>query len=246
MNRFQHFFNNHKGLTSWKVSEYLEIYHDHFKRFYDSDVCVMELGIWHGGSLEMWKSCFGPRSKIYGIDSDQHCKAAEQDQIDVFIGDITDKDFRDSITNKVPEIDIFIDDGGHNVFQQVGTLQWILPRLSQTGVYLCEDISYHGNGYFKPAIETYLQPGTMLETAKEFIDYIQGHPNNTHGDLYSLSVYKRVIVIEKGRDIKQDVGFKIPGMGGCFTGKEYLPNLETMEEFAEKKKEKFPPGYFVE
>ena len=197
-------------MKSWKCAEYLQIYHKHFKKFYDTNVSVMELGIHHGGSLEMWKSCFGPKSKIYGIDRREECQALSGDhQIDILIGDITNSAFRDLILN---EVDIFVDDGGHNVLQQVETLKWILPRLSYKGVYLCEDIKYKDK---------------ILETIEEFNNF------------YSLSVYKitednSVIVIEKGRDMENNVGYKIPKLGGCFTGKKYLPGLKTFEEYADE------------
>jgi|TARA_B100000959_G_scaffold252960_1_gene283421 hypothetical protein len=205
MNRFIYFFNNHEGMKSWKCAEYLQIYHDHFKKFYDTNVSVMELGIHHGGSLEMWKSCFGPKSKIYGIDKEEKCRALNGDcQIDILIGDITNSAFRDSIIN---EVDIFIDDGGHKVSQQIETMKWILPLLSPNGVYLCEDIK---------------EKDIILKAAKEF------------NEIYSLSIYRNVIVMEKGRNIEKNVGYKIPKLGGCFTGKKYLPGLKTFEEYADE------------
>jgi len=44
------------------------------------------------------------------------------------------------LKQKIGNLDIIVDDGGHQVDQQVVTLEEMLPYLRPRGVYLCEDI----------------------------------------------------------------------------------------------------------
>ena len=38
-----------------KWNHYFEIYNKHFKRFRNKDINILEVGVSHGGSLQMWK-----------------------------------------------------------------------------------------------------------------------------------------------------------------------------------------------
>src|ERR1700730_8454263 len=93
-NQLRLFFDGRKeGLGIWKWHHYFDIYERHFKRFRGCDVRVLEIGIFSGGSLEMWREYFGPRSQIYGIDIEPGCKTYENEFIKVFIGDQSSRDF---------------------------------------------------------------------------------------------------------------------------------------------------------
>jgi hypothetical protein len=140
-NPLARYFNAHsEGKGIWKVEHYLDIYHQYFAKFVGTEVNVVEIGVFSGGSLEMWKSYFGPKSKIYGVDIREQCRAYAGDGVEIFIGDQGDRSFWKSFKEKVPQVDILIDDGGHLVEQQVATLEEMLPHLRPGGIYLCEDI----------------------------------------------------------------------------------------------------------
>jgi hypothetical protein len=137
------YFSEHReGRGIWKFNHYFENYQRHFARFRGQEVHVLEIGIYSGGSLEMWKNFFGPASKIYGVDIDPRCKAYESDPAHVFIGDQGDRGFWRRFRQAVPALDIVIDDGGHIPEQQIVSLEELLPYLRSGGVYLCEDL--HG------------------------------------------------------------------------------------------------------
>jgi hypothetical protein len=140
-NPLWNYFQNHsEGPGIWKWEHYFEIYHRHFARFVGKKVDVLEIGIFSGGSLEMWHAYFGDQSHIYGVDIEPACKSYENDHVSVFIGDQADRSFWRNFRSKVPGIDIIIDDGGHSPEQQQVTLEEMLPHLRPGGVYLCEDI----------------------------------------------------------------------------------------------------------
>lgn len=142
-NDLQNFFDNQKdGNGIWKWSHYFDIYDRHFYKFRGKEVHVLEIGIFSGGSLEMWRDYFGARAHLYGIDIDPACRIYENDDVKIFIGDQSDRLFWRDVRLKVPVLDIVIDDGGHEFEQQVVSLEELLPFLRPGGVYLCEDV--HG------------------------------------------------------------------------------------------------------
>ena len=146
------YFDAHEGRRINKWSHYLDIYHRHFERYRNQEVKVVEFGVRHGGSLQMWKHYFGPRARIYGVDIDPRCKALEEDRIEIFIGDQEDREFLRRLRGQLGRIDVVIDDGGHEMGQQIATFEEMFPALFGGGTYLVEDVhtSYwrgHGGGY---------------------------------------------------------------------------------------------------
>ena len=202
MNDLETYFNeNTKRLIS-KWMHYFEIYERHFSKYRGTDVHIVEFGVSQGGSMQMWKDYFGPKCKIYGIDIDPNCKMAEEEQVEIFIGDQEDRTFLKSLAEKIPRIDILIDDGGHAMKQQINTFEELFPYISENGVYLCEDLhtSYQwdlGGGYKRR--------GTFIEYSKRFIDYINAwHSKSSRlrvsdftKSAHSLHYYDSVLVIEK-------------------------------------------------
>jgi hypothetical protein len=137
------YFDTHRtGQGLWKWRHYFPIYERFFSRFVGQPVRVMEIGVYSGGSLRMWRDYFGPRSTIIGVDIEPACRAYESDGIQIVIGDQGDPRFWSEILGKLAPLDIVIDDGGHQHEQQIATLEAVLPHLRPGGVYLCEDI--HG------------------------------------------------------------------------------------------------------
>jgi hypothetical protein len=136
----EHFHNHKEGHGIWKWEHYFEIYHRHFAKFVGQKVNVLEIGIYSGGSLEMWRSYFGNKSHIYGVDIQDVCREYDNDHVSVFIGDQEDRAFWRNFKKNVEGIDILIDDGGHTPEQQRITLEEMLPHLRPGGVYLCEDV----------------------------------------------------------------------------------------------------------
>jgi hypothetical protein len=137
------FFDGRKeGPGIWKWNHYFDIYDRHFRQFCGQEVHVLEIGVYSGGSLEMWRNYFGPKARIYGVDIESDCCAYESDGIKIFIGDQADRRFWREFRRKVPTLDIVIDDGGHLAEQQIVSVEELLPFLRPGGVYFCEDV--HG------------------------------------------------------------------------------------------------------
>jgi Methyltransferase domain len=219
VNDLEKYFAGNTGRLIHKFNHYFEIYDRHFARFRGSDVHVVEFGVSQGGSLQMWKSYFGPRCRVFGVDINPECKRVEEERIEVLIGDQADRGFLRSLAQQLPRIDILIDDGGHTMKQQIATFEELFPRIAADGVYLCEDLitSYwpdYGGGLRRR--------GTFVEYSKNFIDYINAwharQPRLGVSDFtrsaHSLHYYYMVLVIEK-RPMEEPYGQQ--------TGKAEIP-----------------------
>ena len=203
VNDLETYFAANQGRLIHKWHHYFEIYDRHFSRFRGKDVHIVEFGISHGGSLQMWRQYFGPQCRIYGVDINPHCKQLEEDGIEIFIGDQENRDFLRSLAARIPRIDILIDDGGHTMGQQIATFEELFPHVAPDGVYLCEDMH---TSYWPDWDGGYRRPGTFVEYTKDFIDRINAwhsvEPEKLEVSeftrtVHSLHYYDSVLVIER-------------------------------------------------
>src|SRR5262245_4806979 len=142
-NPLREFFDGRKeGPGIWKWNHYFDVYNRHFHQFRGQEVHDLEIGVYSGGSLDMWRNYFGPKAIIYGVDIAPDCRVYENDGIRIFIGDQADRSFWREFRREVPTLDVVIDDGGHQPEQQIASLEELLPFLRPGGVYFCEDV--HG------------------------------------------------------------------------------------------------------
>jgi 23S rRNA U2552 (ribose-2'-O)-methylase RlmE/FtsJ len=212
-NPLQTYFDSHtEGRGIWKWKHYFEIYHRHFSKFIGQDVNILEIGVYSGGSLEMWKQYFGSKSRIYGVDTEEACKSYADDSVEIFVGDQADRNFWRRFKMEVPLLDIIIDDGGHLPYQQMVTLEEMLTHLRPGGVYLCEDVQGQMNrfaGYIN-GLSLNLNTFRPLKSRKE------GHgerlvcsPTPFQSSVHSVHLYPFVAVIEKSESpVKELVSIK--------------------------------------
>lgn len=194
-NPLREYFESHReGPGIWKWEHYFEVYHRHVSKFVGTGPKVLEIGIYSGGSLGMWKSYFGKQCHIYGVDIEPACRSYESDDVSVFIGDQADRGFWADFKKKVGKVDIVTDDGGHKPEQQQVTLEEMLPALSDGGVYICEDVHGVSNRFltFVAALVSKLNaidlmPGELLESARTPFQKA----------IHSIHFYPYIVVIEK-------------------------------------------------
>lgn len=201
-NPLQEYFRGNDGRLIHKWMHYFDIYHRHFARFRGTRCVVVEFGVAHGGSLQMWRSYFGKHAQIYGVDINPECKKLEEPGTRIFIGDQEDRTFLAKIADKTGPIDVLIEDGGHKVGQQIATFDVLYPTLTERGVFLIEDLhtnywSEYGGGYRKP--------GTFIEYAKNHIDQLNAwHSRNPElavddftRTTASMHFYDSIVVFER-------------------------------------------------
>ncbi len=144
VNRFKKIIDeNIVGPGIWKWEHYLEVYDRYFGKFVGTEMSLVEIGVFSGGSLGMWQKYFGEHCLIHGVDIEEACKVYEGNKVAIHIGDQADRKFWRKFKQENKRADIIIDDGGHHWEQQIITLEELLPWLNEGGVYICEDI--HGD-----------------------------------------------------------------------------------------------------
>ncbi len=143
MNDLRQYFESNNGRLIDKYTHYFDIYERHLSRYRNQEVHFVEIGVFQGGSLQMWKNYFGTKARIYGIDINPECKKFEEDQIQILIGDQADRGFLRELRAKLPRIDIVLDAAvtmHHNCHIQVSTrpsLGWSLSLRRLTHLFRC-------------------------------------------------------------------------------------------------------------
>lgn len=201
-NFFADMFFNNKGRRIHKWHHYFEIYERHFSRYRDKDVTFLEIGIYHGGSLQFWKSYFGKGSKIYAIDINPECKKFEDDNVKVFIGSQEDREFLRSVKAAIPKLDILLDDGGHTMRQQIVSFEELYSQVKDDGIYACEDTQ---TSYWRKYGGGHKRSGTFIEYAKNFVDQLHAlypiarsiTPGEVARTTNSVHFYPGIVLLEK-------------------------------------------------
>jgi hypothetical protein len=203
------YFDEHQsGRGIWKWDHYFDIYHRHFQKFVGREVHVLEVGVFSGGSLEMWRNYFGPQCFVYGVDKDEVCKEYENEWTRIFVGDQADRDFWRSVKASIPKLDVIIDDGGHQTEQQIVTLEEMLPHVSPGGVFACEDIGGDLNGFYAyvaglGAHLNELDSGLMSVLAGGAVGEsdLTTEASAFQSAIASIHLYPFIVVIEKAIDL---------------------------------------------
>lgn len=163
------YFLNNGGKRLHKWLHYFDVYERHLSRFRGRSPVMLEVGVFGGGSLAMWRDYLGPGAQIVGLDINPACKAHAGEGVDIFIGSQDDPALLAQILAKYPQIDIVLDDGSHVMQHMIATFQHLYPRVSANGVYLVEDThtcywDEYGGGLRRP--------GSFMEFVKDRLDEI--------------------------------------------------------------------------
>jgi len=202
-----------------KWHHYFEIYEKHFNSYRDRPIRMLEIGVFRGGSLRMWKQYFHPESIIVGIDIDKSCKAHERadDNVFVRIGSQADPDFLAEVTREFGPFDIILDDGSHKTHHQnisFGAL--FRASLKDGGCYMVEDV--HSNYWLK----TIDSEDTFIDLSKQMVDTLHepyfdrteasfrpGHADAVSemsvsylaANIHSIAFYDSIVVFDKRKKL---------------------------------------------
>lgn len=202
-NALETWFNDNRGPLMNKWLHYFDIYDRHFARFRGRDIVMLEIGVYHGGSLGMWKSYFGPGAKLIGVDINPRARKFADPQVDIVIGDQSDRVFLRDLKARYPRIDILLDDGGHAMHHQITTFEELYDAVAEDGVYMVEDTHTSYWPEFGGGLHA---PGSFIEFAKRLADELNawhvrewaGQPRSAFAlSAWSLSFYDSIVAIEK-------------------------------------------------
>ena len=124
--------NNDKG----SIHSYIMIYEKLLSSYRSCASKFLEIGVAQGYSLRMWNEYFNDRCEVKGIDISK-AKLCDN-SLDVTLGDSKDAILWLDWDN----FDVIIDDGDHNSKAQMQTAEIWLPKITDTGIYIIEDVSY--------------------------------------------------------------------------------------------------------
>src|SRR5208283_1434927 len=122
-------FQQHSGRLIDKWDHYLPIYDRYFSPFRQRPVRILEIGVSHGGSLQMWRRYFGDEAAIVGVDLDPRCREYVEDGIEVEIGNQADPQFWAQVVDRHVDFDVVIDDGSHVSADQIAAFRHVWPHL---------------------------------------------------------------------------------------------------------------------
>ena len=103
----------------------------------------LEIGVWRGGSLGMWRRYFHPETVIVGIDIDPSCKRFDRAATNqhVRIGSQEDVEFLRAVVSEFGPFDAILDDGSHLSSHMVETFRFLFTNgLADGGTYIVEDL----------------------------------------------------------------------------------------------------------
>ncbi|MBT5263306.1 MAG: class I SAM-dependent methyltransferase [Rhodospirillaceae bacterium] len=203
MSELRKIFEESITRESMKWENYFEIYERHIRRFVGSNPTVLEIGVYAGGSLQMWRRYLGDDAIIVGMDTDPRCAEMRSEGFDIFIGEQGNKDHLQQIIDRYGSFDIVIDDGSHKTSDLKASFEKLFPYVTENGVYLVEDI--HTN-YWAKHEGGYKNPGTFIEMMKSTVDHLNAfhsrdpnsfRPNFLTHTVNGLHFYDSVVVLEK-------------------------------------------------
>jgi hypothetical protein len=205
MNDLEKIFTDHQGNVIHKWKHYFDIYDRHFLKFRNKAPVILEIGVYKGGSLEMWEQYFGKGVRIYGVDINPNCKKFEKENITILIGSQEDPGFLTELKKLIGAADIIIDDGGHTMKQLKTSFTHLYDLVKEDGVYLAEDLhtAYwynYGGGLGRKS--------NFIEYGKKLVDEMHQwyyDANNVGAfakSIYGIHFYDSIIVFEKGKKEK--------------------------------------------
>ena len=205
-------FSDHEGRLCFKWHHYFFAYEDIMENFKEGFIStdgdkrplrLLEIGVSHGGSLELWRKYFGPNAIIHGIDIDPRCASLNTNDLPVHIGSQTDDNFLKEVVKEMGGIDIVIDDGSHIAKHQAKSFKILFPLLPYGGKYIIEDTH---TSYWKDFGGGYKRRGTAIEMAKAMIDDMHlwyfrkrfsRNDSYAKNNISSITFYDSIIVFEK-------------------------------------------------
>lgn len=198
------YFRNNPGRLITKWLHYFDVYHRHFARYRGRPCTLVEVGVFHGGSLQMWRNYLGPEARIIGVDVNPRLSGLDEPGIEIVIGDQSDRAFLRELARRAGTIDILIDDGGHTMAQQITTLEELYGAVAADGVLLVEDTH---TSYWREYGGGLRNPFTFMEFAKRLVDELNAWHSRDANSLApgpftttarSMHFYDSIVVIEKG------------------------------------------------
>jgi len=175
---------------------YLDIYEKYFSKHRSNLNNFLEIGLWEGESIRMWREYF-PIGNLVGADI-LDLSHVQLPNTQIKICDQSDRDQLQQLINSTfDEFDIIIDDGGHWQHQQQITLGFLFPYLKSGGTFVIEDLHTAGNpAYTRPGdvdtleiLHTWKNTGELVSNnmSESEIKYLMENVSEIHIEKANVS-----------------------------------------------------------
>ena len=156
-----------------KWTHYFETYEAVFGARRDTPMRILEIGVFEGASLRLWKSYFRhAETSVVGIDIERACARfdAPSDRIHVRIGSQADDKFLASVVAEFGPFDLIIDDGSHHSAHMIKSFNSLYATgLKDDGIYFVEDL--HAN-YWPDWRDS---ANSFLDFCKDLLELMHAH-----------------------------------------------------------------------
>jgi hypothetical protein len=160
-----------------KWTHYFEIYESIFGPLRTEPLRILEIGIWHGASMKLWRKYFEhPKTIIVGVDVLSECRQydAPETGVHVRIGNQADPAFLKKVVEEFGPFDLIMDDGSHFSSHIIASFNHLFSDgLKDTGIYFVEDL--HAN-YWHPWRDS---KKSFLDVCKELLEEMHAHYRNS-------------------------------------------------------------------
>jgi hypothetical protein len=155
------------GIPAAKPAEYFPVYERLLAPFADEPITLLEIGVYQGGSMRLWRSLL-PKARIIGVDPalwqfQGRCKGFEL--------------VRGTVPRCLPQLvkrgpfDVVVDDGTHVWAHQQAAFEALWPHTRR--LYVIEDTV------------TSSRPGTEWAVGRNTVEWLQELPEKVtfYGDM---------------------------------------------------------------
>jgi predicted O-methyltransferase YrrM len=129
-----------KSLDTNKESMYSfcsHFYEAELAKYRDKPVSMLEIGVWNGGSLQLWSEYF-TNARVLGIDvylmPQVGPMVAKYNSVSIIIADA----YSEEKANTLGDFDIIVDDGSHELVNQLFMVEHYLPKVKPGGLFVIE------------------------------------------------------------------------------------------------------------
>lgn len=143
-------FDRYNSDKNSSFHNYCRQYDNLTKDYRDKPISFLELGVYTGESVKIWRDAFSNSTKIVGVDINPDCKRYENPDKSIFIeiGDATNQVFIKYLNDKYGGFDIILDDASHTNKDVILSFEQLFPLMNDNGLYIVEDtITYKAPAY---------------------------------------------------------------------------------------------------
>lgn len=197
---YKHYKNS--KYFSQKHASYFQVYEELLSKYRNRKFTFVEVGIFDGGSLFMWRSFFGPEARIIGIDLNPEAKKWEKDGFEIYIGSQSNTDFWDEFFASVGDIDVLLDDGGHTNEQQIITTYKCVPHIRNGGMLIVEDThSSYMKEYGNPSKYSFINYSKkLIDSINSRFHCVNVSENPLKNAIYSMNIFDSIICFNIDRE----------------------------------------------